>query len=122
MSLGVLYLAQSRRRQVRHRCGQRITWATLAARGAKSIPLVETPRILRQEKRENGVIVDVIAVDQVHHCPKPLPLWEAKPRRRRAPSSVSSPSTGPRSGHAFSSFTPECIAELKRRVENGAQS
>lgn len=95
-------------------CHQAITWATIAARGGKSVPLAATPLVLREVRGENGVIVEVLGWDQVHRCP-------VKKHARPSGSSVRStppPSPAIRSGAGvFASFTNEKITELRRRID-----
>lgn len=111
---GVLLIAKGSHR--RGRCGycrRDVTWATLAQRGTKNIALVEAPYILREERTDTDVVVEVLGFDQVHRCP------EKKSSRRRAvgPRPPSPTRHAPHADHVFSSFTPERLEALKSQLD-----
>lgn len=94
------------------RCHQDITWAILAARGGKSIPLVASPVILRTEKDDRDVVVEVLAFDQIHKCPVPKPKAAADTRTsstadRRTPSGAG----------VFSAFTGDRLKQLREAID-----
>lgn len=95
-------------------CGQRITWAILAQRGAKHIALVESPVVLRTEIGNNDVKVEILAFDQIHRC-------QARKTPRPAASSVrTAPPPAPairRGEGVYASFTRERIDELKAKLD-----
>jgi hypothetical protein len=100
------------------RCRQDVTWATLAHRGAKNIPLVAAPMILRVEHGANGVSVEIIAFDQIHHCPTTPTTDAPRPTRTQRPRvQAHAPLTAAERGdHIFPAFTRERLAELRARI------
>jgi hypothetical protein len=115
MRATALSIAKGSRRQGRcGRCGDTVTWATLAKRGAKNIPLVAAPVVLRTETGDNDVGVEILAFDQIHKC---TAKWTPRPvasSARTAPP----PAPSVRSGDGvYASFTSERIAKLKQQLD-----
>jgi hypothetical protein len=113
-----LRIAKGSRRHGRcGRCRLDVTWATLAHRGTKNITLVVSPLILRVEHGANGVSVEIIAFDQVHRCPKLKLLPRVLATNPMAVRHV--PKRRP-ADHAYASFTPDRLADLKARLASPA--
>jgi hypothetical protein len=111
MHATALYIAKGSRRPGRcGRCGHAVTWATLARRGAKNIPLIASPVVLRDEQADTGVTVEVLAFDQVHRCTVRKP-----PAPRRSATTVPA-RLQRRSDTAYASFTPDRIQQLKEQI------
>jgi hypothetical protein len=103
----------TRRRARCGRCHADITWATLAQRHTRSIPLVVSPVLLREERTDTDVSVEVFGFDQVHRCPvrkDPAPARRASARPSAAPAPMRPSDT------AYASFTPDRIQYLKAQI------
>lgn len=113
MHATALFIVKGSRRQGHcGRCRHVVTWATLAKRGAKNIPLVASPVILRVDHGTNGVSVEVLGFDQIHRCPVPA-RPAARPTHRMAPRHV--PKHTPAES-AYASFTPDRIQQLREQI------
>jgi hypothetical protein len=85
------------------RCRQPITWAICAPRG-RSVPLIASPIILREERNARDVVYEVVGGDQVHECPvRPAEAgrYDAQPRRHR------------KAGAVFATFSPDRMQQLR---------
>lgn len=90
-------------------CQREITWATLAARGGRNVPLVYAPMILREQTGDTGVVAEVLGFDQIHRCP------ERKTVAR--PTSPAPPAPAVRRGDGvFASFTTDRLQQLRDAV------
>jgi hypothetical protein len=110
MRWSALLIVKGSRRQARcQQCRAVVTWATLARKGGKSIPLVAMPIVLRDEHGENGVVAEVVGFDQIHKCPTRRPT----PRPHSTPGHATSDQPA---APAFATFTPERMAQLRAQL------
>lgn len=108
----LLIVKGSRRRARCSTCSAEITWATLARRGGKYIPLVAAPVIIRTEKSDRDVLLEVVGFDQIHKC-------SARPKAKKTSASAANApwhrSTEPPQP-AFSAFSPDRLQQLRNAI------